>query len=95
MVVDYRKVNSKIFYPMPSVEQAFEQFSGAVIFSIFDHNSANFQIPLTLVAVGSLLSARGLVCLNLIGSPWALVWVPGFDPCSGRIVCPCEGSFCV
>ena len=49
MVVDYRKVNSKIFdsYPMPSVEQAFEQFSGAVIFSIFDLNSAYLQIPLT------------------------------------------------
>ena len=49
MVVDYRKVNSKIFdsYPMPSVEQAFEQFSGSVIFLIFDLNSAYFQIPLT------------------------------------------------
>jgi len=50
MVVDYRKVNSKILfdsYPMPSVEQAFEQFSGAVILSIFDFNSAYFQIPLT------------------------------------------------
>jgi len=50
MVVDYRKVNSKILfdsYPMPSVEQAFEQISGAVIFSIFDLNSAYFQIPLT------------------------------------------------
>jgi hypothetical protein len=32
---------------MPSVEQAFEQFSGAVIFSIFDLISAYFQIPLT------------------------------------------------
>jgi hypothetical protein len=50
MVVDYRKVNSKILvdsYPMPSVEQAFEQFLGAVVFSIFDPNSAYFQIPLT------------------------------------------------
>ena len=50
MVVDYRKVNSKILfdsYPMPSVEKAFKQFSGAVIFSIFDLKSAYFQIPLT------------------------------------------------
>ena len=50
MVVDYRRVNSKILfdsYPMPSVEQAFEQFSGAVIFSTFDLNSGYFQIPLT------------------------------------------------
>ena len=49
MVVDYRKVNSKILfdsYSMSSVEQDFEQFSGAVIFSIFDLNSASFQIPL-------------------------------------------------
>ena len=50
MVVDYRKVNAKIVfdsYPMPNVEQAFEQFAGAVVFSVFDLNSAYFQIPLT------------------------------------------------
>jgi len=50
MVVDYRKVNSKIVfdsYPMPSIYQAFEQFTGAVIFSVLDFNSAYFQIPLT------------------------------------------------
>jgi len=50
MVVDYRKVNVKIVfhsYPMPTVEQAFEQFAGAVVFSVSDLNSAYFQIPLT------------------------------------------------
>ena len=50
MVVDYRKVNAKIqfdAYPMPSVEQAFDQFSGAVIFSVFDLKCAYYQIPLT------------------------------------------------
>jgi len=50
MVVDYRKVNSKILfnsYFMPSVEQTFEQFSGAVVFSMFDLNSAYFQTPST------------------------------------------------
>jgi hypothetical protein len=50
MLVDYRKVKSKILfdsYIMPSVEQAFEQFSDAVIFSTFDLNSEYFQIPLT------------------------------------------------
>jgi hypothetical protein len=50
MVVDYRKVNSKIMfdsYPMPTIEQAFQQFAGAAIFSILDLNSAYFQIPLT------------------------------------------------
>ena len=31
---------------MPTVEQAFEQFAGAVVFSVFDLNSAYFQIPL-------------------------------------------------
>jgi len=49
-VVDYRKVNTKVVfdsYPMPSVEQAFEQFAGAVIFSVLDFNSAYFQVPLT------------------------------------------------
>jgi hypothetical protein len=50
MVVDYRKVNSKIVfdsYPMPTIEQAFEQFAGAAIFSVLDLNSAYYQIPLT------------------------------------------------
>ena len=39
MVVDYRKVNGKIVfdsYPMPTIEQAFEQFGGAVVFSVLD-----------------------------------------------------------
>jgi len=50
MVVDYRKVNLKIVfdsYPMPAIEQALEQFSGATIFSVFDVNSAYYQIPLS------------------------------------------------
>ena len=48
-VVDYRKVNTKVVfdsYPMLSVEQAFEQFAGAAIFSVLDLNSLYFQIPL-------------------------------------------------
>jgi len=50
MVVEYRKVNSKIVfdsYPMPTIEQAFEQFTGAVVFSILDLISAYFQVSLT------------------------------------------------
>jgi hypothetical protein len=50
MVVDYRKVNSKIVfdsYPMPKIDQAFDQFGGAVVFSVLDLNSAYFQIPLS------------------------------------------------
>jgi len=50
MVVDYRKVNLKIVfdsYPMPTIKKAFEQFAGAVIFSVLDLSSAYFQIPLT------------------------------------------------
>ena len=48
-VVEYRKVNAKIVfhsYPMPTVEQAFEQIAGAAIFSVLVLNSAYFQIPL-------------------------------------------------
>jgi hypothetical protein len=40
MVVNYRKVNAKIqlyAYPMPSVAQAFDHFSWAVIFSLFSN----------------------------------------------------------
>jgi hypothetical protein len=54
MVVDYRKVNTKVVfdsYPMPTIEQAFEQFGGAGVFSVLDLNSAYYQIPLS-VGVG-------------------------------------------
>ena len=50
MVVDYRKVNSKVVfdsYPMPTIEQALDQFGGAVVFSVLDLNSAYYQIPLS------------------------------------------------
>jgi hypothetical protein len=51
MVVDYRRVNDKIIfdsYPMPTIEQAFEQFGGAAVFSVLDLNSAYCQIPLSV-----------------------------------------------
>jgi len=50
MVVDYRKVNSKVVfdsYPIPTVDQAFEQFGGVVVFSVLDLNSTYYQIPLS------------------------------------------------
>ena len=50
MVVDYRKVNTKVVfdsYPMPTIEQALDQFGGAVVFSVLDLNSAYYQIPLS------------------------------------------------
>jgi len=50
LVVDYRKVNSKIVfdsYPMPNIDQALEQFHGATFFSVLDLNSAYYQIPLS------------------------------------------------
>jgi hypothetical protein len=51
MVVDYRKVNTKINFgchPLPTIDQAFEPFGGAVIFSVLNLNSAYFQIPLSI-----------------------------------------------
>lgn len=51
MVVDYRKVDSKIVfdsYPVPTIEQALEQFGGEVIFSVLDLKSAYYQIPLSV-----------------------------------------------
>jgi len=51
MVVDYRKVNSKVVfdsYPIPTIDQAFEQFGGAMVFSVLDLNSAYYQIPFLL-----------------------------------------------
>ena len=50
LVVDYRKVNAKVVfdsYPMPTIEQALDQFSGASVFSVLDLNSAYYQIPLS------------------------------------------------
>jgi len=49
MEVDYCKVNSKIVfdsYPMPTIEEALDQFANAAIFSVLDLNSAYYQIPL-------------------------------------------------
>jgi hypothetical protein len=51
LVVDYRKVNSKIkfdCYPLPTIDEAFEEFAGAKVFSVSDLNSAYFQIPLSV-----------------------------------------------
>jgi len=45
LVVDYRKVNSKVVfdsYPMPTIEQA---FGCAVVISVSDLNSVYYQIP--------------------------------------------------
>jgi len=50
LVVDYRKVNAKVVfdsYPMPTIDQALDQFSGASVFSVLDLNSAYYQIPLS------------------------------------------------
>jgi hypothetical protein len=50
MVVDYRRVNFRIVfdsYPTPTIDQAFEQFGGAVVFSVLDLNFAYYQIPLS------------------------------------------------
>jgi hypothetical protein len=50
MVVDYRKVNTNVVfdsYPMPTIDQALEQFGGAVRFSVSELNSAYYQISLS------------------------------------------------
>jgi len=73
MVVDYRKVTSMLVfdsYPMPIIEQTFEQFAGAVVFSVLNLNSAYFQAPLPPEAVESLPSPLPLVYLNLRDSLW-------------------------
>jgi len=48
MMVDYRKVNAKVVfdsYPMPTIDQAFEQFGGGMRFSVLDLNSAYIIYP--------------------------------------------------
>jgi hypothetical protein len=50
LVVDYKKVNAKVVfdsYPMPTIDQAFEQFGGAAVFTVLDLNSAYYQISLS------------------------------------------------
>ena len=49
LVVNYGKVNAKVVfdsYPMPTIDQALDQFSGASVFSVLDLNSAYYKIPL-------------------------------------------------
>lgn len=49
LVVDYRKINSKIAFdtfPLPTIETALMNFGGAKIFSVLDLNSAYHQVPL-------------------------------------------------
>ena len=51
MFIDYRKVKSKIVfdsYPMPTIDHAFKQLGGAVVFFVFDLNSTHYQIPLSV-----------------------------------------------
>jgi len=70
MMVDYRKVNSKILFdshPMPTIEQ----FGGAVIFSVLDLNSTYHQI---LLSAKSWPFAPRLGSSNLISYRWASVW---------------------
>jgi hypothetical protein len=50
LVVDYRRVNRKVVfdsYPTATIDQALDQFGGAVVFSVLDLNSAYYQIPLS------------------------------------------------
>jgi hypothetical protein len=52
MVVDFQKVHQKtVFdsYPVSSIDQAFQQFGGATLFSVLDLNSAYYQIPLSRI----------------------------------------------
>ena len=50
MVVNYQKLNKKIkfdCFPLPTIEGAFQHFSGAKIFSVIDLNMAYHQVPLS------------------------------------------------
>jgi hypothetical protein len=50
MVIDYCLLNKKVVFdafPTPTVENAFDHFGGAKIFSVLDLNSAYYQIPLS------------------------------------------------
>jgi len=75
MVVDYRKVNAKVVfdsYPMPTIEQALEQFGGTVVFSVFDLNSAYYQIPLSKRS-RCVTAFCTPACSNSTNYPWASV----------------------
>jgi hypothetical protein len=46
MMVDYRKVNSKVVfdsYPILMAEQPFQQFGGTILFSVLDLYSTYYQ----------------------------------------------------
>ena len=73
LVVDYRKVNAKIVfdsYQLPTIDQAFQQFNGSVVFSVLDLNSAYFQIPLSTHSRRVTAFCTPLGCLNSTSYPW-------------------------
>ena len=50
LAVHCRKANAKVIFdsfPMPTIQQAFEQFGVAAMFTVLDLNSAYYQIPVS------------------------------------------------
>jgi hypothetical protein len=76
MVVDYRKVNAKVVfysYPMPTTEQTFQQFGGALVFSVLDLTPRITRFPFLARAGGLPIFAPYSACTSLINRRCGLV----------------------
>jgi hypothetical protein len=86
MVVDYRKVNRKICfdsYPLPNIEQAFQHFSGATVFSVLNLNSTCYHIPLTPQSCRVTAFCNPFGLYELIKFLWELALLSGPESCGG------------
>jgi len=76
LVVDYRKVNAKVVfdsYPMLTIDQALDQFSGASVFSVLDLKLAYYQIHSLSGAAELPRFAPRSGCSSSTNCSWALV----------------------
>jgi hypothetical protein len=74
LVVDYRKVNSKILfdsYPLPTIDQALEQFHGAVVFRFWISTLSISKFPSAPAVVMSRPFVHLLDYLSSINCLWA------------------------
>jgi hypothetical protein len=79
---------------MPTIDQALEQFGGAVIFSVFDLNSAYYQIPLSVKSrrITAFCTPFGFFEFNKL--PMGIsVWCQGLSRVVDELFADLKGQF--
>ena len=68
MCINYRGLNDvtiKNKYPLPHIDELFEQFQGAVVFSKLDLRQDYYQLTILEKDIPKLLLTQGMDTLNL------------------------------